>query len=153
MWKFGCQENAVHLKMFCPKQVRNRFSRSGRAGVAVVELAVCLPVVVVILIGSIEACNAIYLKQTAVTAAYEAAKISTGTGGTKNAAIIRANEVLTARGLSSSTVTFLPADEADWNRGTLVTTQVNVSCENSLGGISLFYGGKSLTSEVVMVKQ
>ena len=40
-------------------------------GVAAAELAVCLPVIVLIVIATIEACSALFLKQSLTAAAYE----------------------------------------------------------------------------------
>ena len=44
---------------------------------AVVELAVCLPVLVLIIMGSIEACNLTFLKQKLTEAAYQGAMVAT----------------------------------------------------------------------------
>ena len=65
-----------------------------RAGIAVVEFAVCLPILVLVVFGSIEACNAIYLKQAATASAYEAVRVATGTGGTLAAGQLRGDEIL-----------------------------------------------------------
>lgn len=126
---------------------------SKRGGIAVVELAVCLPILVVVLLGTIEICNAIFLKQTATAAAYEAVKISSGSNGSKVAAELRGNEVLAARGLSNCTIQFQPVNEADWTRGTPIFVDVSIPTSNNMGGISLFYQGQTLTASVAMVKQ
>ena len=44
--------------------------RQSRRAAAVVELAVCLPLLFTIFFGSIEACNVIFLKQAVTAAAY-----------------------------------------------------------------------------------
>lgn len=118
-----------------------------------VEFAVCLPVLVLVVFGSIEVCNAIYLKQAATATAYETVRVATGTGGTQFAGKTRGEEILAARTITSATITFNPADEVDWNRGTPVSVQVSVPAINNLGGISMFFQGKVLQSTVVMVKQ
>jgi Flp pilus assembly protein TadG len=123
------------------------------AGMAVVEFAVCLPILVLVVFGSIEACNAIYLKQAATASAYEAVRVATGTGGTQVAGRTRGEEILAARSIQNATLTFTPADEALWNRGTPVSVQVSVPATNNLGGISMFFHGKNMQSAIVMVKQ
>ena len=51
-------------------------ARDARKGAAVVEFAVCLPVVVLIVLGSIEAASLLFLKQTLVQASYEGVKVA-----------------------------------------------------------------------------
>ncbi|MCA9165038.1 MAG: pilus assembly protein, partial [Planctomycetales bacterium] len=50
------------------------------SGVATLEMAVCLPMLVIITFCSIEAANFIYLKQSLTEAAYEAVRVATATG-------------------------------------------------------------------------
>ncbi len=120
---------------------------------AVVEFAICLPILVIVVFGSIEACNAIYLKQAATASAYEAVRVATGSGGTKVAAQTRGEEILAARGIAGATLTFNPDDPATWNRGSTVSVHVAVPASNTLGGINLFFQGQTLQSTIVMVKQ
>ena len=131
----------------------NKSKSQSRRGIAVVELAVCLPVLVVVLLGSIEICNAIFLKQAATAAAYEGVKVATGSGGTKQVGESRANEILQARGLEGTGVVFEPADPLLWTRGTPIELTVSIPASNNLGGVELFYQGQTLTASVIMVKQ
>jgi Flp pilus assembly protein TadG len=49
----------------------------GRGGIAAVELALCLPVLVVLALGAIETCNIMYVRARMYSAAYEAARYAT----------------------------------------------------------------------------
>lgn len=127
--------------------------RRSRKGIAVVEFAVCLPILLIVVFGSVEACNAIYLKQAATASAYEAVRVATGSGGTKIAGQTRGEEILSARGISNASLTFSPVDESSWNRGVAISALVSVPASNNLGGINLFFQGKQLQSTIVMIKQ
>ncbi|MEZ6135356.1 MAG: pilus assembly protein [Pirellulaceae bacterium] len=127
--------------------------RCKRKGTAVVELAVCLPVLVLIVFASIESCNAIFLKQSAASAAYEAAKIASNTGGTKLAAETRATEVLAAREITNATITFVPADQTSWVRGVKLHVTISVPTTDNLGGTSFLFQGQPVSVSTVMVKQ
>ncbi|MCA9160045.1 MAG: pilus assembly protein, partial [Planctomycetales bacterium] len=119
----------------------------------VVETAIALPLLVFIVFASIESCNAIFLKQTAASAAYEAAKIASNTGGTQLAANTRATEVLMARGITNATVTFDPALQENWGRGVMLSTTVSIPTTNNLGGTNFLFRGQPVSVKTVMVKQ
>ena len=88
------------------------------------ELAVCLPLLVTLVLGSIEVSNAIFLKQSLTTAAYEGAQVTTCIGGTEAEARTRINEVLTAHGISRATVSISPKVDSDTEPGTPITVTV-----------------------------
>lgn|GEM_PF-2733391 len=52
-----------------------------RSGLAATEFAVCLPILLAIVIGTIEACSMVYLKQSLSVAAYEGARAALRAGG------------------------------------------------------------------------
>ena len=52
-----------------------RFKRTESKGAAIMELAVCLPLLVTLTMATVEACAMIYLKQTLKIAAFEGARI------------------------------------------------------------------------------
>ncbi|KAA1258819.1 TadE-like protein [Rubripirellula obstinata] len=133
------------------RQQRNRtnFSHQRRTGVAVVELAICLPVIVVILMGTIEACRMIQIKQDLSVVAYEGARVGVIPGSTAAIVNFQCNLLLQDRGINGYSVA-LSNDPATMDRGDRFTVTVNAGCsENSLVG-ALFYKGKTLTESMVM---
>jgi hypothetical protein len=79
-----------------------------------------------IVFGSIQACNLIYLKHGVVTSAYEGTLELAKRSATSSSIISRAQQVIDARGLSSTTIRLLPAstDIAASPPGTPVTVEV-----------------------------
>ena len=60
------------------RAMRNRRgNRANRAGAAAVEMAFVIPVLFILVFGSIELCQRVYTKQSAVIAAYEACRVAT----------------------------------------------------------------------------
>ncbi len=102
---------------------RNRASIK-RDGAALVEFAVCLPVLVLIVLGSIEATSAVFVRQSLVVAAYEAAREAVRRDGTSTDAEARAREVLDQRKINSARITITPANLANVQRGSEVTVQI-----------------------------
>ncbi len=130
----------------------DRRGRDRRSGTAVVEFAICLPIIVLIFLASIEICNAICLKQGATAAAYEASRVATNSGGTLATAELRANEVLGARSITGATVAFNPAAQEDWNRGSDIQVTVSIPSSN-LGTSVVFFQSRPITTTITMVKQ
>lgn len=114
---------------------RNSDRRAGplrkRFGTATVELAVILPVAVTLVVGMIEASNAIFTKQSLKIASYEAARIATAPGRTHSQALQRANEVLSSRGISKATIKVTPRVNEKTPRGTPVTVTITMKARDA----------------------
>lgn len=80
------------------------------AGSAATELAVCLPVIVLVVFGSIQACGLIYLKHSATSAAYEATLELAKPNASNTSVTARAEQVLTALDITGGTVEIFPVD-------------------------------------------
>ncbi len=124
-----------------------------RRGAAVVEFAVCVPVLVLIVFGSIEMTNGIYLKQAGTAAAYEAARVVTATGGLESSATTRAQEVLAGYSVVGATIAISPAVDSTTPRGTYVSVSVTIPSRENSHGLNMLLGSSVIDAEVTMVKQ
>lgn len=131
---------------------RNRFGRSKRRGVATVELAVCLPVLMILVVGAIEGSNFIFLKQAVTVAAYESAQVVTRANGKKADAEQRTQQILAARSIDQTTITFTPADPESAARGDLVTILVTAPASANSIGLNWFFDDQLVSASVSMVK-
>jgi hypothetical protein len=105
---------------------------------AVTELAVCLPLLTLLVFGSIQACNLIYLKHAITSAAYEGTLEMAKENATNASVETRAQQVLDARGVTSTDIKVLPvgADVAASPRGMplMIDIDVEVGPNLSLSG-------------------
>jgi len=124
-----------------------------RRAAAAVELAVCLPVIVLLAIGSMEAASMIFLRQALVQSAYETAKESAKTNGNQALALQRGQEVLEFRDIVDETVTFEPSDPSSLDRGTEFT--VTVSAPGDTNSIFPFgpFRGQEISVSATMLKE
>ena len=130
-----------------------RRGRRRRNGGAVVELAVCLPVIALIGFGSMEAASMIFLRQALVQSAYETVKESVKTNGDQATARLRGKQVLEAREINGETISFEPALTDDLPRGTPVTVTVTAPGDsNSVISFGPFKGQK-ITVTATMLKE
>ncbi|MBL8818348.1 MAG: pilus assembly protein [Planctomyces sp.] len=123
-----------------------------RSGTAAVETAVTLPLLLILVFGSIELGNAVFLKQSLNIAAYEAAKVVTAPGQTETQARARCAELLAVRKVPSYTLTFSPVVTASTARGTEITVTVSASSSNISYGPVRFMYGKTCQAVVRMVR-
>ena len=130
---------------------RNR--RQRRAGVAAAELAVCLPVIVLIVLATIEACTMVFLKQSLSIAAYEGARTALATSTTSADVVRTVEQVLTERRVNSGTVNLSPGRPDTIPPGQFLTVSVSApAAGNSVIPIR-FYRGRSLTGSATMMKE
>ncbi|QDT52045.1 TadE-like protein [Caulifigura coniformis] len=130
--------------------LKGRRPRARQSGFAVVELAICLPLMVMLTFGAIEASNAIYLKQTLVTAAYEAARMATALGATQQDGEARYSEIVSAVGVQGTTITFTPQITAITPAGTAIRVTVTAPADSNSFSIRRFMKGTTLRASVTM---
>lgn len=128
-------------------------SQKARLGVATIETAVTLPLLVFLTFGSLEISNAIFLRQSLAIASYEGARTVTKPAGTEALARTRIAEVMSARGINNFTITVTPPVPVTAARGTKIA--VVVSCGSSTLSYSpfQFFTNKNILSSTTMAQQ
>lgn len=105
---------------------RTHSKAARRSGVATVELAVVLPILLVLVFGTIEVCQRIFLRQSAVIVAYEGARLA-ARGISSNAEVTaRCQQLLTSRRVRNATVTTVPANFMQSPTGTEIRITITV---------------------------
>ena len=117
-----------------------------------VELALCLPILLIITFGSIEAANSISLKQALTEVAYEAARIAVAQGRTEQDARTRATEILAARNIDNATVEISPKIKSTTKPGTEVTVTISAPAESGSVAPQWYFRGTTMSATVVMVR-
>jgi len=117
-----------------------------RRGLAAVELAVCLPVMVLLTLAMIETCTMIFLKQSLAIAAYEGAH--TGIAPNATSADVRSacNGILNDRGVQGATVTITPADIRTLDEGEYFQVEVAAPTDRNAVLPGRFFQGQVLRS-------
>ena len=138
----------------CSRIRKNRkWVTTNRSGAAVVELAVCLPVVALVVFASLEGANLLFVRQAAVQAAYEAAKAGSRRDGTQAHSERIATEVLSARRISNPTITFVTGNPATTRSGTDVTIKVSVNSNDRLITGFRIFSGRQIEAAATMQKE
>ena len=121
-------------------------------GAVVVELAVSLPVLLLVIFGTLEICNMIKLKQSLTIAAYEGAIISTIPGATASDIQQASQQVLTDRGVNMGNVVVSPSNFQSQPSGTAVTVTANAMYSQNSVVLSGIFGTMNTQAKVVFMK-
>jgi Flp pilus assembly protein TadG len=127
--------------------------RQRRTAVAAVELAVCLPAIVVIVFAAIESCSMIFVTQGLHAAAYEGARVAVQRDADTAQTIARAEEILSGHGITAATVTCNPAEISSALPGESVTVIVTVHCDANRISPMFFFSGRNLEGRTTMAKE
>jgi len=124
--------------------------KRNRRGVATTELAVCLPVIVLLVVATVEACSMIYLKQTLSIAAYEGVRTAISNGATVADVRAACDQILDDRQVEGGTVTVKPSNIGSLNPGEFVDVTVTAPCDGNTVVPNRFYRGRTLTATASM---
>ena len=142
---------------FNPRPRRCKASSSPkRRAVAVTEMAICLPLIALVIFGSIESCNVIFLKQTLVEAAYQGALAGSRPEATEADILQEVNSVLTAReiaGTSSQVIVAAGCCYDDLSPGENFTVRVQADVLGNIVGPINFNLYPTVDADVLGHKQ
>jgi len=139
--------------MFKPQR-KNQIARTkGRLGTATVELAVCLPVLVLIVFGSLQASSMYFLRQAMVQSAYEGVKEAARSDGSQELARTRSQQTLAFRNITGETISFFPENTGAVDPGTPITVTVSApGDQNSVLPFGVF-AGRTVSASATMNKE
>ncbi|MEQ8210024.1 MAG: pilus assembly protein [Lacipirellulaceae bacterium] len=131
----------------------SRRSPKSRHGLAVTELAVCLPVLTLIVLATIEACTMIFLQQSLSIATYEGARVALVQGAEASNVEAQCDLILNSREVQGATVTVTPSNFASTPPGEWIAVEASAPfSSNSLVGGWLF-NGRTITARTEMMKE
>ncbi len=118
-----------------------------RRGAAIIEVALTLPILVLICLATIDTCRVIYLRQSAKIVAFECARIGIIPGVKQVHVDSTSQSLLKNRGIHGWSLSLNPP-LTELHKGDLLTVCIAVPAnENSLG-TSWFYRGKTFRESV-----
>jgi len=136
-----------------PTNRRSRRSKRDRTGTAAAELAVCLPTIALLVLGSMEACNAIFLRHAINVAAYEGARVAIRDGATNLKVEDRCEAVLAARRVNSASINLSVANVSTVVRGNRIAVTISAPANANAISPAWFFGGRTVQGTCVMVKE
>jgi hypothetical protein len=128
-----------------------RFRQRPKRGVATAELAVCLPIVVLLVVATIEACSAIFLKQSLSVSAYEGVRAALEENATLASVEDVCNRVLAERRVQSAQISVRPTNIASLEPGDFVDVTVTAPVTANSVVPARFYRGRTLSATVSMM--
>lgn len=124
-----------------------------RRGVAATELAICLPVLLLIVIGIVECCHAIYVKQALTTAAYEGVRAGLMSNDTNADVLLRANQVIADRNVSGANVIITPTNITTTSYGEYIEVTVEAPYTSNSILPGWFFSDLTLRGRVRMMRE
>lgn len=145
----------MHLQIKSPLKTRRRRRSSDRRGGAAVEAALIFPFIIIIMMGTLEMCSGLYLKESLTVAAFEGVRMGIRRRGTPEQVLERAYEVLDERGIvyDPNEVTVTPDDFGSLQA--LDPIRVDITVPVSPNSIFIFghLSGRDVRASVTMVRE
>ncbi|TWU44029.1 TadE-like protein [Novipirellula aureliae] len=125
--------------------------RTQSRGVAVLELAICLPILLTLTFATIEVCTMLHLRQKIKVAAYEGARVGITPESTSSKVSYHCETLLDSQSVYGYTISMQPSNPKDLQEGDYFRVTVDAAfAPNSLVG-DWIYSSKTL-SETVSLK-
>jgi hypothetical protein len=136
-----------------PRVLRRSPNADRRKGVAASELAVCLPVIVLLVLAMIEACTMIFLKQSLTIAAYEGARFALEPKALAADVQAASEGILRDRRVQGGRVTVSPADLTRVAPGEYIEVTVTAPTNPNSVIPGSFMRGRTFSATATMMKE
>jgi hypothetical protein len=159
-------EECAEMKNSWAEQTRPRGRRRrvspwrrilSRSGVAATELAICLPLITLVVFGGIETADMIFLKQNLKNVGYEGGRSATKFNSDNAEVLSRMNALLEVIPVNDATITLeLPAGKSDVRQlscGEIIKIIVSAPAESNTVGPLRMYGGQTITANTLVVRE
>ena len=130
-----------------------RRTNPARRAVAATELAVCLPVIVLLVLGMIEACTMIFLKQSLTVAAYEGVRTAIRPNATAAGVQSTCDGVLGDRRVQGGVVAVQPNNISSAAIGQFIEVTVSAPASRNSVIPGSFFRGRTLSATASMMKE
>jgi len=124
-------------------------SGSLRKGAAAVELAVCLPILLLVLVATVDVCGMFHVQQSLKISAYEGARIGVVPGAEIENVTFQCGAILDAQGIRSYSITMTPSNPETLALGDYFTVSIEANFDDNAYGSGL-YAGKILQKSVTL---
>ena len=131
----------------------NRSRGNDRRGLAATEFAVCLPVIVLLVLGMIECCTMIFLKQSLTVAAYEGVRTALEDQAVRRDVLRSSQQILTQRRVQGGTTTVNPSNIPAVPTGQFITVTVDAPADLNSVIPGSFFRGRTLSASATMMKE
>ncbi len=138
-----------------PKMPRTRRQapKHARNAIASLEFAVVLPVMLIIVLGTIEVCQRIFIRQAAVIAAYEGARLAVRNTSSDSDVISRCQTLLTQQRVVGGSITLSPSNVQSLPTGTQIRVRVVVPWANNSPTRFVLQDQGSTTVDAFMLRE
>ena len=126
---------------------------SDRRGVAAAEFVVCLPIIVLLVLGMIECCTMIFLKQSLTVASYEGVRTALEDRAVGADVLRSSQQILTQRRVQGGTITVSPANIPAVPTGQFITVTVTAPASRNSVIPGSFFRGQILSASATMMKE
>lgn len=117
------------------------------------ECAFCIPIVILLMFGTLETCSGIFLRESLTVAAFEGARVGVRRRASANDVIAQVESVLVMRDVTNATIEVDPPDFSSLNA--LDPIQVTITAPTAGNSLFIFdsFVGRDISAQVTMVRE
>lgn len=131
---------------------RKQDNPTGKQGIAAVECAVALPVLLLIVAASVDICNLIFLRQHLTVAAYEGARTAINKNTDLEDVEAQVQTILDERGIVAE-VTVSPNNFESADFGTPIEVYISADASQNTIFRGIFSRDKTVSAQLTMMKE